>query len=204
MGKRKLYKLPQNTRFKLWFKIGVVIYFLLHISICHGQEIKWENLSLGVVAQVNMPNGDLGQYWGNNIAAGGKLQYKLSDIFFLEGNLLFSNYDAITKNGLQLPSITLVVINSSIKYQNKLNNWFALSLSTGLASTTFDFGEEVSDNENTSESEFGFFIATGFAFLPKSLGPIEEVELFWKLEIVLTSPEEYFTNSIGTGFLIKF
>jgi hypothetical protein len=150
-------------------KIYLNIFLIILSPAFFAQNIKWENLSGGIVINHLTTGGDLKEYWDNTPEAGFLVNYFLRNNLSFEGALTgaYLKPKPAGKESLiiTLPGIFLINMPAGIKYSIPLREFFSFQISAGLTNTTFIFSGKAAESlkENNIESEFGMFGSAGFS-----------------------------------------
>ncbi|HVO75762.1 MAG TPA: hypothetical protein VMT35_17175 [Ignavibacteriaceae bacterium] len=146
------------------------LYILLITSspLFFPQNIKWENLSGGIVINHLISGGDLKKYWNNTPEAGLLINYLIGGDISLESSIAGAYLKAKPANEISfnnpLPYILLINLPAGVKYTFLRGDFISFNVSAGITNSTFIFTGKPAETlkENNIESEFGLFASAGF------------------------------------------
>jgi hypothetical protein len=147
-------------------KILLYIFFIIYSASFFPQEIKWENLSAGIVINHLITQGDLKEYWNNTPEGGLLINYIIDKNLSFEGSISVAYLKpkpGENQSSTGLPDIFLVNMPAGLKFSFFPGEIFSFNLSGGITNTTFIFTGDAAESlkENNIESEFGVFISAG-------------------------------------------
>lgn len=177
------------------YKLIVLFLFFIFFYIpAFSQEIL-ENTSFGIIINYKIPKGDFGDNWNNSFGLGGVATYEIDKNWSLEGNLGFNYFKSNKKNFENLPNILILSLPAGLKYKLPFASFFTF-VSVGVQNNTFVFSGGSSDilDDNFVESEFGFFGSAGLWIKTNSQ---ISIDLFWKYQEILSSPDVIPIHSLG-------
>lgn len=166
-----------------------IILFVISVTLA---QTKTENrFTFGIQAEYVDQGGDLGKYWGNAVAGGFYVDYKLTENFYYEFSFNLSKVSEAEFNNSVLPAMIILNIPLGGVIKQSLSSTFKFNTFVGIESIMMIFDKTKNHKKNLDESEFCVTVSVGLNYIPF------DMEVFIKYKNMFSEPESTQFVSFG-------